>query len=553
MNLYRRHSKHLWADTFAGITGGIAGAPQAMGFAILAGISPIYGLYSAFVITVLAALVSGSTFITFAPTNALAYGLGSAVLQRRDVDPVQIMVVMTFLVGLFSLVIGLLRLGRLTRFVSNAVLTGFITGTALLILLGQVSHLTGYEPVHHTVQIIRFWDWLTHAPQFDPMTSFIGVFSVAAIWGLHHTRFKHYATLITLAATSGFVALMGWDSVALVRTMAEVPRGLPLFTLPDFSLVLSLASPAFALAIIGILQSAALIQAIPNADGHFTDVSRDINTIGIANLVGSFFLCMPSCASLSRTAVNQSAGAQTRLANLISGILVGLALLFLGGVIEQITLAALAGHLIVAAASLIRLESIAMVWRVSWTGRLAMTATFITTLIAPLEYSIYLGVALSLILYIYNSASRIRLSRLVPLGNGHFREERVPKALPAHDVVILSVIGTVYFAAVRRLEELMPDPDTADHTVVILRLRDNPDLGSTGIRFMEQYAERLKQRGGRLILCGVDPAARGQMERTRAIGVFGAENIFYATDVIFESTERAYQDALAWQGNAAMV
>src|SRR5690606_13707032 len=137
-----------------------------------------------------------------------------------------------------------------------------------------------------------------------------------------------------------------------------------------------------------------------------------------------------------------------------------------GSVLELIPLASLAGHLVVAALSLIRVDALRLVWRVSASARVALAVTFVATLVLPLEYSIYVGVLISLLLYLYTSACAVEVVRLVPLGDGHFREESVPSSLPSGEPVILSVTGNLYFAAVSRLEELLPRPNGARSPVV---------------------------------------------------------------------------------------
>jgi sulfate permease, SulP family len=135
---------------------------------------------------------------------------------------------------------------------------------------------------------------------------------------------------------------------------------------------------------------------------------------------------------------------------------------------------------------------------------------------------------------------------LVPLGDGHFREESVPLSLSSGEPVILSVSGNLYFAAVSRLEELLPRPNGSWSPVVILRLRDHHYLGSTGVRFLDYYAHQLERSGGRLFLCGVEKDVRVQLERTDELKRLGLDGVFFAGDVVFMSTECAYDYAKQW-------
>lgn len=543
--VWGKYRKSLVPDLLAGVTGAVAGAPQAMGFSIIAGVSPIYGLYTAVVSTIVAAITQRSSMLTVGPTNALALVVGTTLVNFEQDTQIERLFVLTVLVGVFQFLFGVFRLGRLTRFVSNAVMTGFITGAGLLIILGQLGNLTGYQsPIRGVLP--RLWDWLAHIPQFDPATMLLSVVSIIIIYGLYQTRFKSMATLVAIGLTSLIAVGLDWDSVQRVRDISLIPSGLPAPILPDFTLAPGLLSVALALAVLASVQSAAISQAVPEPDGSRPDATNDFTGQGIANIAGGFFQGMPAGASLSRTAINVSAGARTRLANITAGVVVALFLVTIGELIEQITMAALAGQLVVAAVRLVSLENIRMAWNVNLSARVAMVTTFISTLVLPLEYSIYLGVVLSLALYTYTAAGNVSVARLIEVDEHRYREEAVPDTLPDREPVILFVQGHLFFAAVRRLEDLLPDPGDSEMPVVILRLRDNQYLGSTGIRFLRRYAEDLKACGGKLILAGIGHDVREQMERTGAVKMIGEDSIFYADKVIFNATEHALTFAREW-------
>lgn len=535
-------------DLLAGATGAVAGAPQAMGFALIAGLSPIYGLYTAVISTIVAGMTSSSSMLTVGPTNALSLVVASTLIGFDEAGQIERLIVLTLLVGIFQLAFGVFKLGMLTRFVSNAVMTGFITGAGLLIIFGQLDHMVGIESHGDTV-LARLWDWLTHLGDADLRTTIMGIGAAVIIWALHHTRFKSIATLVAITITSGIILLFDWTQVELVRDMAAIPSGLPPFVLPDVAqYAQSLLPAALAMAVLGSVQSAAITQNVPDRDGTYSDTNQDFSAQGLGNIAGAFFQGMPACGSLSRTAVNVSAGAQSRMANIYAGALIAAMLVAFGGVIEQITLAALAGHLVVAAASLISVESIREVWNVNPSARAAMVATFAATLLLPLEYSIYIGVILSLALYVYTSAVNIKVTHLEPVDTQThlFRESEIPATLPADQPVVFSVYGHLYFAAVQALATQLPDPTESQRTVVILRLRHNQYLGTTGLRFLKRYAEKLKANGGKLLLSGVSEDLRVQLERTDALAYFGKDSIFYSNEIVFDATEDAIRHAHDW-------
>ncbi|MCD4686126.1 MAG: SulP family inorganic anion transporter [Anaerolineae bacterium] len=550
-DLRRYNAKTFSVDLIAGMTGAVAGTPQAMGFAIIAGINPIYGLYTAMVSTIIGAVFCRTPMMTVGPTNALALVVGSTLLRFDDASQSERLFTLTLLAGVFQLVFGLLRLGSLTRFISNAVMTGFISGVALLVILGQLRNFTGYRSTVRGGPLPKFWDWLTHIDQGDGRTVLVGGAAVVLILLLNRTRWRSTSTLAAIVLASGFVALAGWDSVPTVRDTVSIPSGLPDLHLPQLQYAPELLSPALALAVLASVQSAGLASVLPSPDFHAPSGNRDLAGQGLANIAGGLWRGMPAGGSLSRTVVNMNAGAQSRMANVWAGVLIGVVVIGLGHMIEQIVMTALAAQLITAAARVIDPRRVRVAWRVNRSAQVTMGTTFLATLILPLEYSIYIGVGLSLVLYVYNSASSIKIVRLVPDGGHQFHEADVPETLPSGVPVILSVSGNLYFAAVYKLRAQLPEPGDAQRPVVILRLRNNAYLGSTGIRLLEAYAAQLEARQGKLLLVGIGPQIEAELRRTGSLDRIGRDNLFPANSTIFAGTEKALAYARVWLGEAA--
>lgn len=540
--------KDLGADLAAGLTGATAGVPQAMAFAIVAGISPVYGLYTAIVSTIVAGLLGSSTFMTTGPTNALAVVVGSTLAPFTNSDDLLFrLITLTFLVGIIQTAMGFLRLGGLTRYVSGAVMTGFVTGAALLVLLGQIPHLTGLPAGSQDNILLKTGDLLRHIDRLQVETFGMGIAAMVIILAMHQTRLSSFATLIAIVVTGAGVALLNWNAhgVELVRDLSPIPNSLPQVTLPRLGLMPELAPAALAIAVLGLVQTAALSQSITEPDGGIPEASREFVGQGAANALGALFQNMPAGGSLSRTAVNIKAGAHTRWANIWAGVFSALIVLLFGGLAERIALAALAGHLIVAAITLISPARIGVIWRASWTGRWAMLTTFASTLLLPLEYSVYVGVVLSLILYIFQS-SHMKVTRLESVGNGLFRETELPAVLPDDNPLIVSVHGHLYFAAMRDLRQKLPMPNGVKHLTIILRMRGDELLAGTGASVLAEYAEQLRVGGGKLILCGVEKPVWDTLRRTGMLRRIGEENVFRADDVLLSSLQKALKHAHEW-------
>jgi sulfate permease, SulP family len=539
--------KFIKDDIIAGLTGAVAGAPQAMGFALIAGVSPIYGLYAAIVSTIVGTLVSNSSLMTISPTNALSIVVFSALHNGSESFTIERLFVLTILIGVFQLAFGILRLGDLTQFVSNAVMTGFIAGAGLLIILGQLANFTGYGYSNNVTGVLpKFWDWLTHSPQWNLPTLGLGMIALAVMLIFWQLEFKQLAPLTAIIVASGLVEVLGWQDIRIVRDITTIPTGLPQPILPNFAYTFDLLPAALSMAIFALVQSVGVSQSAPESDEHTPDINRDFVAQGLANMVGGIFQGMPSGGSLSRTAVNVAAGAKSRLSNLLAGLFIAITVLTVGEYIEQVAIAALAALLIVIGASLIKLDQIRLVWQVNHSGRAVMVATFCATLFMPLEYSIYVGVILSLGLYVYTSSQSIEIVMLEQTDDHQFLEFPVPEKLPDRKPIILSIHGNLYFAAVNHLETLLPSVELCQSPVVIIRLRHNHYMGSTGIRLLERYSQQVQKHGGRLILTGVGADIYQQLERTGALQRLGEENVYYANGTILDTTTQALRSAYQW-------
>ncbi|HNV38886.1 MAG TPA: SulP family inorganic anion transporter [Methanoculleus sp.] len=538
--------KSLSADIVAGTTTALVGIPQTMGFALVAGINPIYGLYTAAFSTAFGALLTGSSFLKVMLSNVIAVSLFSILAPVPESDVPATLFVLTLLVGLFQLGFGLARAGSLTRFISNAVLTGFIIGAALLIVLGQLGNLTGYELPGDAIQILAVLDLILHAGDIQVQPLAVGLLTIAlALTFRRAPRLSSAALLLPIVITTLLVRAADLE-VALVGDISAIPAGLPFPVLPELALAPGLLVPALALAIIGLVMAIGITEKTPEPDGTIADVNRDFAGQGVANILASFFQCAPSSGSLSATALNVSAGAETRAANLISGILVGAVILVAGPLAELIPLSALAGILILIGAELIyRPHEIVCICRYSRPGRWGMIATFISTQVLPLQYSIYVGVFLSLAIYLITSTREASVVRLVPVEGGMFREESPPGWLPDGRLTILSIAGSVYFATLRAIERSLPSPEGTDGAVVILALRGRVEAGTGFFRMLERYARRLLAHNGRLILAEVDPRLLAGLAETGVTETVGPANIFVATPTIWESLMEAIQTAEA--------
>ena len=514
-----------------------------MAMATLAGTTPVNGLYALMVGTPVGALVGSSVFMNIGITSAMALATASAVASDPSQSPVTVIITLTLLVGIFQILAGLLKMGRLMRFVSNAVMVGFLTGVSVSIILGQIPDLTGVStPYKNSVAKAAYV--LANWQSIQVQSLLIGLLTIALIIFFDRTRLRNFAMLLGMVIASLAVLVLGWS---MVSTVGYIPSGLPTPKLPDLSGIPPLIIPAISLAIIGLVQAAGVSKGYPNPDGAYPDASRDFAGQGAANVAASLFQGMPVGGSISTTALNRSSGAQTRWANVFSGAVIALAVLLFSRAVGYVATPAMAGLLIVAGYQSVKIGEIEDVWQTSWNSRLVGGVTFVATLLLPVQYAVFLGVVLSGVVYVISASSEVRLTEVVPQPGGLYREQPPPAVLPGESVTILVVYGSVFFAGADKVQNLLPSADGVKRAVVILRLREHTQISSTFIKVLERYEAQLHAGGGKLILAGIGEHVKEQLDRTQKTDtLLGAEDIFLATSVLGESTLAALNAAQAW-------
>jgi SulP family sulfate permease len=538
--------KNLPSDLTAGTTTALVTIPDGLASAILAGVNPVNGLYALMVGTPIAALTLSSQFMFVANTGALAVAVGDALGGYIGTEQQTVALVsLTILVGLFQLLLGVLKLGWITRYVSNAVLVGFMTGIAALIILGQIPNLTGYGS-QYSNKVVAGMDTIFHLRSWDWSTVIVSLVTLGLIIFLTRTRLAKFNMILALIAASIMVALFNLGSVELIGDISQIPEGFPQPVLPDLSLVFSLLIPAMAIGLVGLIQAAGVSKSVPNVDGNYPDASRDFTGQGLANTAAGVFQGLPIGGTMSETSVNISAGAKTRFASFFSGLLIILVVLLLGDLIELVAMPAVGALLVVAGYSAIKFPEIEDVRDTGAGPRWTMVITFVVTLFLPIQYAVLLGVVLSILIYLYRSSTDIRLVELVLETEGSILERQPPGSLRENDVTILRTYGSLHFSGAAMLEEILPSPQESYRAVVILQLRGLNNVGSTFIRVVERYAQQLQVNGGNLYLTGVHPHVYQQLELTETTETIPEENIYLAEEKLGVSTRIALHSAKAW-------
>lgn len=540
------NKESLREDGIAGLVLGVQSVPDGLAGGLLAAVNPLYGLYAYMIGTFTGALLTSSAFMAVQATGAMAIVVADVELVHTSDDPARALFTLAILTGVVMAVAGLFKLGSILRFVSNAVMVGFINAVGINIVLGQMGSFTGYES-DGANRVLRALDTIVSPADLQWPTVLIGVATIVLIIVLERTKLGPLGMVLAIVLTSAIVVVFGMDDVAQLRDIAEVPRALPLPGMPDLSLTFGLLVPALALAFVGLVQGAGISANFPNPDGSYPDASRDFIGQGAANIASGFFQGMPVGGSMSATSLVTAAGAKSRQANLIAGVVIGIVILVFGGAVGLIAMPAIAGLLMVVGYRTVKPHDMKSVWKTGSTQAVVLTVTFVLTMIIPLQNAVMAGVGISLILYVIRQSNQVTIKEWRIDDDDNVIEHDPPETLAAHDVVVLQPYGSLFFAAAPVFESALPEV-TADATgsVVILRLRGRSDMGTTFLDVLARYGESLNAVGSKLVIVSGDDQLNSQLVVTGVTDIVGSSNVYTSDERVGATVRLAYAEAKAW-------
>src|SRR5688500_9845118 len=446
-------------DLVAGAPGAISSVPDGMAAGVLAGVSPVHGLYASIFGPIGGGLTSSSKLMVITTTSAAALAAGSAVAGVPADRRSEALFLLTLIAGGLMIVAAVLRMGRLTRFVPHSVMIGFLTGVAVTIVLGQLPDLAGSD-VSGSPALAKAWNLLLGLGSIDLASLLAGVSAIFILLLLGRTRVGPYSSLIALAVPTVAVMVIGADSVQRVSDVGEIPQGLPMPALPQLSeLSFDLVSGAFAVAALVLIQGAGVSESAPNPDGSRAEPNRDFLAQGVGNVLSGLFRGQPVGGSVGQTALSVAAGARTRWAAIFAGIWMAIILLAFSGIVGQVAMPTLAAVLIVAALGSLRTGQLRAIMRTARISQIAVCATLVATLLLPVAAAVGLGVVFAVLMQLNHEALDLRIVELVPADSGGFVEKPAPLHLESRRVLLLDIYGSLYYAGARTLQAHLPDPD----------------------------------------------------------------------------------------------
>ena len=534
------------ADLIAGVPGAISSVPDGMAASVLAGVSPVHGLYASIFGPIGGGLTASTRLMVITTTSAAALAAGSAVASVPPETRERSLFLLTLLAGVAMILAGAFKLGRYTRFVPHSVMVGFLSGVAANIVFGQLADFFGTS-ASGDFPLAKAINVLLHPGRMDLGATLAGIAALGLLLALQKTRLAPFSSLIALIIPSVVVAILGSDSIPLVRDIGEIPRGLPTPSLPhvkDFSV--SVVLGALSVSALVLVQGAGVSESAPNPSGTRSNPNQDFIAQGVGNLLSGVFRGQPVGGSVGQTALNVSAGARSRWGAIFSGLWMVVILVAFSGIVGSVVMATLAAVLILAAIGSFRWSAIGSILRTGRISQVAVISTFVATLFLPVTAAVGVGLVVSILMQLNQEAIDLRIVELVPVAGGRFQERAAPAQLASREVVLLDIYGSLFYAGARTLQAHLPAPGTATHTAVVLRLRGRVMLGATSFSVLSDYAGQLEAGGGRLYLSGIDQSLVQQMHRTGIFAESGHVKIYEATDLVGGASDNAYRDAQRW-------
>lgn len=527
-------SSTLRGDLTAGLTTAVMLIPQAMAYAILAGLPPIVGLYASAVPLVAYALVGSSPVLAVGPVAMdsllTAATVGAFAVSGSD-RYLELAALLAFMVGALQLLFGLVRGGVLVNFLSAPVIGGFTSAAALIIGASQLSTLLGIDLPRSSSVVQLVGGALQGISEIHGPTFGLATASMLGLWALKRYAPRWPRALIVVALAALVVYLGDLEAMG-VSTIGEIPAGLPSFVLPslDLDAMRDLIPGAFTIAMVAFMEGISISSKLASQSGQRVDANRELSALGLANLSAALFGGYPVAGGLSRTAVNAEAGARTKLAGVVSAAAVVASLLWLTPLLHPVPRATLGAIIAMAVGGLFDWKEAIRLWRLNRGDGSVLGLTFLSTLMFGIQEGILSGIAFSMLLVVLR-ASRPRITILGHLPDRQRCDdiEHYPEAKRLPGVMIVRSEARLFFANTQYLREKLLEcegnEESPVHTVILSASGIN-GIDSSALLGLASMLADYKKRGLRFVLAGVQAPVLAALRRADLEADFRQEGIF---------------------------
>jgi SulP family sulfate permease len=529
------------SDFWAGLTGAIVVLPQGVAFATIAGMPPEYGLYAGIVPAIVAALFGSSWHLVSGPTTAASVVLYSslgALAAPGSAEYVALALTLTFLVGVTQFIMGAARLGQIVNYISHAVIIGFTAGAAVLIMASQIKNATGLaiERGAHPHEVVRFL--ATHLGSIDwPTASVAGFTLLTGILVRRVAPKIPYMIVAIVAGTALALLLNNWIG-ASIPMVGALPASLPPISSPGFSFDVwrELAPTVAAVTLFALTEALSISRALAVRSGQHIDPNQEFVGQGLSNIFGSFFSGYVATGSFNRSGLNYDTGAKTPLAAVIAGVLLAGAVLVVAPYAKYLPLATMAGVLFLVAWGLIDFHHINQIMKTSKMETFILLVTLVSALLLELEFAIFIGVILSLLLFLHKTANPTILIRVPDHRTGARKFVTAGPDLPeCKQLRIIRIDGALFFGAAAAFQEKLRkyERKSPEQKRLAIVMNGVNFIDVTGAEALVQMARRYRARGGAIYLIRPKEEVMERLQRGGYDVAFGRENIFMSkTDAL---------------------
>lgn len=538
----------LISDLTAGLIVAIMLIPQAMAYALLAGLPPQIGLYAGILPPLIYGLLGTSRVLAVGPV-ALVSLLVAGEIARNPGDALSVAISLALMVAALQIIMGLLRLGNLMNFISHPVLSGFTSAAAFLIGISQAGNFLGYIVPAQENFFQTFWYSLVHIGELNPRTTLLGAASLGLLLYFRYALAGHLkklgfadpiilpitrsGALIVVVAGTLLIWLTGSQQTASVAVVGAIPHGLPALTLPgiNVSLYTKLLPTSLTISLVGYLESISVARALASKQRLKVDANQELIALGTANLGAAFTGAYPVTGGLSRSVVNYSVGARSGLASIFTAGFVTLTVLFFTPAFTYLPKTILAAIILSAVANLIDWETLSMVWRYNKADAISLLSTFSGVLLFGIETGILIGVGATLVLYIWRT-SKPHFAIVGQVGQTeHYRNVlRHPVTTLPH-VLAIRVDESLYFANAQFLENAIL-AEVAEHAQVkhlVLICSAINFIDASALETLDRLNSELSDSQVTLHLAEVKGPVMDRLERVGLLSKIGREHIFLST------------------------
>jgi SulP family sulfate permease len=510
-------------DLMAGITVGLVALPLALAFAISSGVPPQAGLYTAVIAGFLISALGGSRLQIGGPTGAfvvVVYG----IVQQHGVNG---LFICTLMAGVMLLILGLTGLGATVRFIPRPVVIGFTNGIAVLIASTQIKDFFGLSIDKVPGDFLgRVETLIEHAHTIAPAPTLLAVGSLVVIIACMRWVKRVPGSIVVLLLGTILTAALGLSVQTIGTRFGGIPSGLPQFQWPSLEGVnlVPLLSPALTIALLGAIESLLSAVVADRMGGDKHDSNQELVAQGIANIASPLFGGLPATGAIARTATNIRSGAQTPLAGIIHALTLLAVLLFAAPLAGHIPLAVLAAILMIVSYNMGEWREIPKILKMPWTDISVWLVTFSLTVFADLTIAVEFGVVLAAVMFIKSVAETTSVAKVTReyIDDGQFHVLQ-GKQIPDY-VTVVRIHGPFLFGTTDQLAWVSDDIDSLA-PVVIVRLRNMTAIDATGLMALEEFADRLRESGREMILCGAKTQPAQMMKRSEFDRHIGHDNI----------------------------